>query len=214
MALRPEHFISDTVLEARADALLAAYGRKYGYVDRLPIPLDELVEYHLDLTFDCRVIPDSTAEIPAALDYLGRAIYINDLARPLFNQFPGLERYSIAHEVGHWELHVDHAVLGQLSLFEREGTEPLLCRHQDRSRREVQAEKFAAYLLMPRDLVLQAVSGRTLTAWPQIYELAHEMGVSITALRIRLSDLGLVFVHADGSLSRSRPGQNSFDHSG
>lgn len=152
MTLKPEHFISDGTLEQRATELLAEYERRHGHVDRLPIPLEHLVEYHLGLTFDCIEIPGSTSQMPAALDYEQRTIYLNDLARPLFDEFPGLENYSIAHEVGHWILHVDHATLGQTSLFETGQHYALLCRHQDQGRREIQAERFAGYLLMPRDL--------------------------------------------------------------
>ncbi len=209
MALKPEHFISDAVIEERASELLAAYGRRYGYVDRLPIPLEHLVDYHLELAFDCAVIPGSTPQIPAALDYGRRAIYLNDLARPLFDQYPGLENFSIAHEVGHWILHVDHAALNQPGLFEVEQRHALLCRHGDRSRREIQAERFAAYLLMPRDLILAAVDNRALTSWAKLYELAGESGVSISALTVRLAELGLVFVNPDRSLSRTPVGQRS-----
>jgi hypothetical protein len=210
MALKQEHFISDTVLEERATQLLAAYGQRYGYVDHLPIPLDHLIEFHLELAFDCCVIPGSTPEVPAALDYHRRCIFLSDLARPLFDQYPGLEAYSIAHEVGHWILHVDHSALGQPSLFEVERErEPLLSRHQDRSPREIQAEKFAAYLLMPRDLMLATVENHMLTNWPTLYELAGAIGVSISALTRRLAELDLVFVTAERQLSRSRPGQIS-----
>lgn len=210
--LRPEHFISDAILEARADALLATYGKRHGYVDHLPIPLDHLVEYHLALNFDCPITPHSTPEIPAALDYQHRAIYLNDLARPLFDRYPGLEQFSIAHEVGHWVLHVDHAALNQLPLIDLGAADMLLCRHQDRSRRELQAERFATYLLMPRDLILDTARTRTLTHWPTLYDVARDIGVSISALVVRLEALGLVFVGSDQSLSSTPPGQRSLEH--
>lgn len=209
MRLKPEHFITDKALEERATSLLSDYGAKHGFVHHLPIPLEHLVEYHLDLTFDCITIPGSTPEIPAALDYQRRAIYLNDLARPLFDAFPGLENFSIAHEVAHWILHVDGASEHQLSLFEAEERLPLLCRHRDKSQREMQAERFAGYLLLPRDLVLSALKGRELTSWPVLYDVAREAGVSITALTVRLAGLGLVFAGANRTLSRTPPGQVS-----
>jgi len=169
------------------------------------------LEYHLGLTIDCDVLEGAGPDVPAALDYWSRTIRLNDRARPLFDQFPGLETFSIAHEVVHWVLHVDHAVLNQPALLGVEPSPPHLCRHQDRSRREIQAEKFAAYLLMPRDLFFQAIHGKPVTSWSALYQIAREMGVSITALTVRLAELGVVFVGANRSLSRAPSGQIGLD---
>ncbi len=212
MALKPEHFISDETLEARASQLLADYGKNHGLVDRLPIPLEHLLEYHLGLTIDCDVVEGAGPDIPAALDYWHRTIRLNDRARPLFDQFPGLEAFSIAHEVAHWVLHVDQAVLGQPSLLGVDPYPPILCRHRDTNRREIQAEKFAAYLLMPRDLFFHAIQDTPVTTWSGLYSVARAIGVSISALTIRLTELGVVFAGKDGTLSRFPSGQPSLRH--
>ena len=68
------------------------------------------------LAIDCDVIAEAGPDVPAALGYWNRTIRVNDRARTLFEQYPGLETFSLAHEIGHWILHVDHAALDQPSL--------------------------------------------------------------------------------------------------
>lgn len=67
-----------------------------------------------------------------------------------------------------------------------------------------QANRYAAALLMPRDLVLRTIDGIDLTTWPVLYRLAERFEVTVTALRIRLEGLGLLHVAADGTIHRSK----------
>lgn len=70
---------------------------------------------------------------------------------------------------------------------------------------EWQADSFAASLLIPRDLLTQALrDAEGFQNWPTVFRLATHIGVSITALRIRLEQLGLLFVGPDGELYPSR----------
>jgi Zn-dependent peptidase ImmA (M78 family) len=46
---------------------------------------------------------------------------------------------------------------------------------------------------MPEDLVRQEVRSLNLTQWPSLYRLAEAFGVTISALVVRLKELGLIF---------------------
>jgi hypothetical protein len=53
-------------------------------------------------------------------------------------------------------------------------------------------DHYAAVLLMPEDLIRTAISGRDLTSRATHTYLAREFEVSVTAMRIRLEELGLI----------------------
>lgn len=104
------------------------------------------------------------------------------------------QRFSIAHELGHAELH-----LGQ-QLFVDPPTRQFF--RDDKSTlgddpKEVQANQFAAALLMPRPLIVE-VGRRVLKEQPDIELdslvdlLAQKFVVSSQAMRYRLVNLGIV----------------------
>ena len=99
---------------------------------------------------------------------------------------PFRKRFTIAHELGHHFLHlaqdgefVDNAV----DLFRETGLET---ESDPKKREEVQANIFAASLLMPEELVLQQFA-----LHPQLRDLARIFNVSEMAMGIRLARLGL-----------------------
>ena len=65
-------------------------------------------------------------------------------------------RFTLGHEVGHWQLHRELALAQRLqpSLFQQSTGPSIICRtSQQRARIELQANAFAAALLMPRRAV-------------------------------------------------------------
>jgi len=85
------------------------------------------------------------------------------------------QRFTVAHELG-------HALLHNEGVHERSDV-----RLASYRRHEVEANKFAASLLMPSEKVVLAFEmGKNLE------EMAILFGVSQTAMRIRLETLGLV----------------------
>ena len=60
------------------------------------------------------------------------------------------------------------------------------------------------FLLMPGDLLLEAARKVDLYRWPALYQLRDLFQVTISALSIRLQQLGLLYVTDDGRLFRSR----------
>jgi hypothetical protein len=119
-------------------------------------------------------------------------ITFNDRFRDDFNLNSGFFRYTLAHELGHCVLHREESevyrtkgVFGELSI-----TTP------DKRRRqqiEHEAEVFASYFLMPRELVLRAIQRYriNLMKYGDLRKLANKAGVSFTALIVRLDKLGL-----------------------
>ena len=200
-------FLSDTQLEDMAGRLLARYESLYGAVSYPPVPVERILEDALDLS----ILWDKVSEQPgqfilAELDSSSKTVVFNESRRTLITETPGLYYTVLAHEAGHWEVHVDHGLLAQSPLpgFERD----FKCLHRSsgpgQDPREVQAHRFMGFLLMPADVLLEAVRDVDIPSWPVLYELRDRFQVTITALKVRLERLGLLYVAEDGKLHPSR----------
>lgn len=88
------------------------------------------------------------------------------------------QRFTIAHELGHALMHSD-------GVHERSGSKNYNASNYRII--EVQANKFAAALLMPADIVTEAFRSGL-----ELAKLAEKFAVSQTAMRIRLETLGLI----------------------
>jgi len=107
---------------------------------------------------------------------------------------PVRQRFTIAHELGHYILRhhvgtgenvlVDRGVMGERGALASQGIDP----------KEIQANQFAACLLMPSRLVRQEVErfGTTPLSDANVSELAKTFKVSEQAMTIRLTKLGLL----------------------
>ncbi|WP_051036082.1 ImmA/IrrE family metallo-endopeptidase [Stanieria cyanosphaera] len=76
----------------------------------------------------------------------------------------GFGQSTIAHELGHWVLHINQQVVEKY--IDRNDTEiqPFLCRSsQSLKEREWQAQYFASCLLMPKYKLIESARGRDLT---------------------------------------------------
>jgi hypothetical protein len=145
-----------------AALLLAEYGREHGDVTSPPVPVDDIMEEHLKIPIEVR---DLRAEYPEG-DVLG-AIFFNDKLmvidqRLIPEEFPSMRgryRFTVAHELGHWQLHRHYYLrrASQRSLLSGATPTPdhVLRSHQS-DPREVQANRFASCLLMPREMVKRA----------------------------------------------------------
>jgi hypothetical protein len=138
---------------------------------------------------------------------------MNQKRRDHFDRYLGTGSYSQAHEAGYWILHFNRGRSEQLGLagfMEREDLEPLLCRHlaggtskplDNATRRELQAERFAAHLLMPEHLVRRRAAGVDLSRPGAVKSLAADCGVSRKALLRRLDELKVIRLGRDGTYS-------------
>lgn len=179
-------------LERRVDALLdacLAAGRSVGP----PVPVEWIAEHLLDLCIVWDALPTSpAAPVLGGLDPIRGEIVLNEREARRFAAFPGLEAFTLAHEIGHWLLHVPPARRRQPMLPGWERAKPAACSAGVGAvaRREQQADRFAALLLMPARLLLPRCAGLDLTRFPARYRLRDEFGVSISAMNVRLKALG------------------------
>ncbi len=152
-------FMHDQEFEDEASLVLAEYGQSREPVTVPPVPIDDIVQEHFKLVVEYR---DLRAEYPEG-DVLG-AIWFDEkriavdvtLVPEDFPTMRGRYHFTLAHELGHWQLH-RHLYLG------RRGQRPLLpsgdpvpdhvLRSSQSDPKEVQANRFAACLLMPREMV-------------------------------------------------------------
>lgn len=94
------------------------------------------------------------------------------------------QRFTIAHEIGHLVLHEDVPVfIDRVYRRDTQSSEAV-------DPAEIEANKFAAALLMPKDLILNAEPGRTLSS-DDVEELARKFAVSQQAMTFRLENLEL-----------------------
>lgn len=200
-------YVPDCDLEARALALLTQYERQERPIVGPPVPVDHIIEHVLGIGIDwTELTPDHSSDRVLACIRLtpsGCVIQLNTRERSFFDSFFGTIPYSMAHEVGHALLHLPASAADQPPLLSDAG-EILLCRSDNHDRREIQAERFAAFLLMPEHLVHSAVGGAELSTWPQVYALRDQFEVSVTAMRLRLSSLNLLHIAPDGRLFPNR----------
>lgn len=219
--VRIHTFVPRKTIEADTLALIADYERKYGRTLNPPIPVEEILEAHLGLAYDFDDLPKLVNE-PEALGGLwfrSREVKFDQSLDPTMHPSQlGRYRFTVAHETGHWEMH-RHMYLsgeGQAAMFAVEEN-PVICRSDDRSHLEWQADCFAGYLLMPKEMVFarwEALHGdrtpyiaideiENLKArWslgederPTVdvaRQLASLFEVSAQAMQIRLIELGLI----------------------
>lgn len=219
-------FRSDAQIESAVQELLRQYAKAKGESPRPPIPVDAIAESVLGLTLE---MGDLRKKLGKS-DVLG-ATWLDDALVVIDSSLEGNEgRYcfTLGHEVGHWQLHRPLRGMDKVTfpLFSREpgakATAVIVCRDGQRDSAEIQADKFAALLLMPASDVRAAVklvTGEPLAidkfvarkkAGERIAELrdfAAEViakggftNVSNQAMQIRLEALKLVVDGAQGRL--------------
>jgi Zn-dependent peptidase ImmA (M78 family) len=151
-------------------------------IDELPIPVDKIAE---DLGVSLRYEPlESGLSGVLFRDQQGRQVIgVNSLHAPV------RQRFTIAHELAHLRLHEDALYVD--GLVRRDDKSSLALDPQ-----EIEANSFAAELLMPRKLVLRELANRVpegAVADPAklLKRLAREFGVSEQAMEFRLVNLGV-----------------------
>jgi Zn-dependent peptidase ImmA (M78 family) len=99
---------------------------------------------------------------------------------------PAIQRYTAAHEIGHWILHEDH--------LRMDGEAEIL--GQPSSEMERQAQLFAGYFLMPPPLLNQAIAAYDLRSGgiqpEHVYRLSRDLDVSYEASARRLYTADLI----------------------
>lgn len=179
-------------LEARAASVLAAVPEFIWDGETLPVPVEDIVDSCFGLLV--RDVEDmSTAPVPGGI----AGDWISGLLLPARGEiwvnaedarrWPPRRRFTICHELGHWELHRT----GQQTLFCRAGyVDPeegggLGRANVARPPAEEEADVFAAALLMPGHLL----GPQRDECEGDLIELCGRFGCSEKAMRRRLAAL-------------------------
>lgn len=197
-------FITPDKFDSMVDEILKNNGISLEWSDSFSgINIDEIIEFGYNLEIepiDLTAITNNE-DVLAAISAEKRKIYLNEAKMELFNRNEGLLRFTKAHELGHWVLHVDKTSLDLgTELFGVEGIN-YICRNNKRDQREVQADMFAARILMPKSLLTEAFIslenywGRF--EWKQFFYIRDKFNVSKAALIIRLNELNLCYIPSE-----------------
>lgn len=152
-------------------------------------------------TLEALVIDQSAVIDPfAAIDQLGLTLSITKLDNLLgavvphgdggvlitSERSPAIQRYTAAHEIGHWILHEEH--------LRMDGETEVLGRPSSQMERE--AQLFAGYFLMPPPLLDRAIAAYDLqrgSIRPEdVYRLSRDLAVSYEASARRLHTAQLI----------------------
>jgi len=145
-------FLSKDEIECRTEKLLAEFQTLEEAPIGFPIPVERIAEGLLNLRMDWDAIDET--DVLARLDPSTRTVTMNTARIDFFDEYPGAQNFTVAHEIGHWKLHIYATNAVQLAMFTTK-VQPFLCRSDARNRYEIQANLFAASLLMPRALIVQ-----------------------------------------------------------
>ena len=194
---RPFQFISKLDIEARAlDIWLKM--KESDSQPELPVDASIIAEF-LDLDIVWDTIPeDDEGIIAARILPIEKLIEINENIPQLRG---GFGESTIAHEIGHWVLHIDTQKVESYIRLKQRGVDvkvkPFLCRSSNLARIEWQAQYFAGCLLMPQHILTELQQNKDLTKWQHLYKMAEELGVTISNLTTRLQDLGWIALDRD-----------------
>lgn len=220
-------FVRNTYIESIAEQRLAEYERKTLETIRPPVPIEKVLAQVYGLTVLWEEIEELPGEtVLGGLKPTDRLIVLNESRMTLFKQKPGLERSTLGHEAGHWEFDVDKASLdypklfdrpdlvsgqrpsatGEVEVFAGTGCAPKFLdglRLRDTADQERIANRFAAALSMPAKLIRDAREEFDFMCWRDLYKMAEAFEVNISALTVRLQQLGFIYIDENKQFHRS-----------
>ncbi len=106
------------------------------------------------------------------------------------NHHRNRQRFTIAHEIGHYRLHhIGRVFIDATPVFFRDTTSA-----EGQSPQEIVANAFAAELLMPENKLREILREQPIDAFDEnaLRSVANQFEVSTQALTIRLTRLGLI----------------------
>lgn len=182
------YFLNSTT---NASALIK-YLQDEGFPIQIPISIEEILKF-LELQYDSK--PDFRN-----MNTTGSITVKNNepviWANPFKNKFQERKRFTLAHELGHFMLHI--APLGSISNFEPILDQTLSFNRDDNwDYKEMEANSFAAQLLMPVEFIREEAEKlqreeSDLTQDEAIEKLAEKFQVSLQAMEYRLKSYGAI----------------------
>jgi hypothetical protein len=215
-------FYRNEQIEQIAEQRLLEFERKLERPLSLPVDIELFGDLVLELSILWDEIEELPGEeVLAGLRAPDRIIVMNDRHQLQMEQKPGRRRLTQGHEMGHWDLFVDKSKLGHPALFDgapdifayrsspcgqvqimktllacEEGRELLreIKSRADTPNEERSVNRYAAAILMPRAIIIEEAKKIDRTQWRNLYRLAERFDVTISALRVRLEQLNLVYL--------------------
>lgn len=163
----------------RDPASKAAEVLKYFGINEYPINPVRIAQ-SLGIRVIERLFPGKNISGIIRMDEKETLIYINK------NDTPSRQRFTIAHEIGHFFLHMDgnHGFIDNAVTLYRANETPI---SSDMAQQEKEANAFAAALLMPEnDVRFEWIFADS------VEDIAKEFYVSADAMKIRLKNLGIL----------------------
>jgi hypothetical protein len=206
-------FITLSRMESIAENILNQAGYSFSSEDGVisAVPIDEIIEFQYNLEMSWEVIdhfsPDGV--VMAAIIPTKRKIIMNDSCKELYEEKIGTMHFTMAHELGHWVLHVADKLNQQTALAFDEVEDIYYCRSASQKHpEEFQADMFAGCLLMPRTTLTSKVtslkSDYKQIQFRQLYKICDTFKVSISALKVRLHQLNLLYIDKEGTIYNSK----------
>lgn len=168
--------MSVTQAEKAAERLLKKHGIK-----RAPVPVEQLVKRE-DLKLKYHDLEDTVSGL--LIDQRPEVVVaVNS------KHHPNRQRFTIAHELGHYTLHRGDPTVFVDNLLVHFRSGPATLDH-----REAEANAFAAALLMPQSFLIEDIEKTNIDALDEsaVKSLAAKYQVSVMALTIRLERLSLI----------------------
>lgn len=176
-----------------AEGVLARFEEVTGSRAELPIPIELIIERVYGLSIEWSALHEPEGQmILGALYPEEKTIRMNERHIGLFDSVIGPERFTYAHELGHWlydvgspdQMRLDFQTRQQVVFCRSAGDGSPPIRPLDR---ETAANRFAAALLLP-ERMLRPIGPDEITA--DLARTASQWGVSRQMLEIRLTELG------------------------
>jgi hypothetical protein len=179
--------VADPTLAAQQ--LLTEYDETYGLGEIPPVPVTDIAESLLMLDIveedEIRALPGAPANCGPLSGLLTTADQTIWVDRREAQRSPQRKRFTVAHEIGHWDL---HARRGAAKAYECACARDDIREDGGAHEREREANEFANELIMPRVIIstLAPELGFNLPL------LAEHFDVSVRALELRLIRLDLL----------------------
>ena len=219
--------ISTEVIDEITAMRIRQYEQLANCTVAFPVPIENIIEQVLELDFDWVDIDEHVGEqILAGLVPEERRIVLNSRHIDLFEAKPGLERSTIGHEAGHWDIDIDRTSLHHPRLPGFDMQECVVQRNandqqilvevlnraieddryfelyrsltagQDPPEVKSAVDRYQSSLLMPSWLIREAVAQVDVTDWKNLYDIAEQAQVTISNLVVRLHRMDIIYIPA------------------
>ena len=186
-------FLSDNEIEDKASNFREQALQALGLETAVEVPIEQIAEIYLEYTLEfAESVDNYPTDVIGGIDFNSRVIIINESVESHIGRYS----FTIAHEIAHHVLHREIYLNAQTD-------DSIMCRGgTSRPIEEVQADRFAEALLMPRAVVEDSfknvMSGKLFKVANRHVIAANVVrdsglgNVSVSAMSMRLNHLGLM----------------------